>query len=226
MKYWSTKIVQMSMLYLGLKYLRNQNLIKGKLHPILKHKSHSALDNSRIPTRLRLITGTYVLQTKRIQFYRQETDPTCLLCGLQEETLEHFVMQCEKLQSVRTVILKEVNDIWQNEMNNTTRFHDLNITTQMQMLLDSAKLINLNKYNSASAARLENHSRNLFFELHIKRNVLLDEKTLRHSVEDKLAWRGGGVGRPLTLGHKAPACLQIPSEHTFRFYRTYTFITI
>ncbi|CAG2186740.1 unnamed protein product [Mytilus edulis] len=129
----------MSELYLGLKYLSSQNLIKGKLHPILQHKSHSALDNSRIPTRLRLITGTYVLQTKRIQFYRQETDPTCLLCGLHEETLEHFVMQCEKLQSVRTVILKEVNDIWQNEMNNTIRFHDLDITTQMQMLLDRMK---------------------------------------------------------------------------------------
>ncbi|VDI25646.1 Hypothetical predicted protein [Mytilus galloprovincialis] len=177
MKYWSIKTVQISELYLGLKYLSSQNLIKGKLHPILQHKSQSALDNSRIPTRLRLITGTYVLQTKRIQFYRQETDPTCLLCGLQEETLEHFVMQCEKLQSVRAVILKEVNDIWQNEMNNTIRFHDLDITTQMQLLLDSAKLINLNRHNSASVARMENHSRNLFFKLHIKRNVLLDEKT-------------------------------------------------
>jgi hypothetical protein len=59
------------------------------------------LDISRIPVKLRLVTGTYVLQTKRIKYYRNETDPTCLLCGAAEENVLHFILQCEKLQSER-----------------------------------------------------------------------------------------------------------------------------
>jgi hypothetical protein len=45
-----------------------------KIHPILKHRCYSSLDISRIPVKLRLVTGTYVLQTKRIKYYRNETD--------------------------------------------------------------------------------------------------------------------------------------------------------
>jgi hypothetical protein len=59
----------------------------GRIPPILKHKCYSSLDISRIPVKLRLVTGTYVLQTKCIKYYRNETDPTCLLCGAAEENV-------------------------------------------------------------------------------------------------------------------------------------------
>jgi hypothetical protein len=51
-------------------YLSNRNLSKCKIHPILKHRCYSSLDISRIPVKLRPVTGTYVLQTKRIKYYR------------------------------------------------------------------------------------------------------------------------------------------------------------
>jgi hypothetical protein len=54
------------------------------MHPILKHRCYSSLDMSRIPAKLRLVTGTYVLQTTHIKYYRNESDPTCLLCGATE----------------------------------------------------------------------------------------------------------------------------------------------
>jgi hypothetical protein len=59
-----------------------------------------------------------VLQTKRIKYYRNETDPTCLLCGAAEENVLYFILQCEKLQSERVVLLSEINAIWQNEFQN------------------------------------------------------------------------------------------------------------
>jgi hypothetical protein len=74
---WSTslKTVKFGQLYKGLQYLSNHNLSKCKIHPILKHIYYSSLDISRIPVKLRLVTGTYVLQTKRIKYYRNKTDP-------------------------------------------------------------------------------------------------------------------------------------------------------
>ena len=94
---WMTTGVPSWQLYKGLQYLSNHNLSKCKIHPILKHRCYSSLEISRIPVKLRLVTGTYVLQTKRIKYYRNETDPTCLLCGAAEENVLHFILQCEKL---------------------------------------------------------------------------------------------------------------------------------
>jgi hypothetical protein len=103
--------------------------------------------------KLRLVTGTYVLQTKRIKYYRDETDPTCLLCRAAEENVLHFILQCEKLQSERVALLSEINAIWQNEFQNNVK---------------------PTKKNSASVARLEGLSRGLMFKLHIKRTKLLE----------------------------------------------------
>ena len=66
-----------------------------------------------------------MLQTKRIKYYRNETDPTCLLCGAAEENVPHFILQCEKLQSERVALLSEINAIWQNEFQNNENFDQL-----------------------------------------------------------------------------------------------------
>jgi hypothetical protein len=55
------------------------------------------------------VTGTYVLQTKRIKFYRDESESTCLLCGNAEETIQHFILDCQKLESERTKILMKIS---------------------------------------------------------------------------------------------------------------------
>jgi hypothetical protein len=141
----------------------------------LKHRCYSSLDISRIPVKLRLVTGTYVLQTKRIKYYRNITDPTCLLCGAAEENVLHFILQCENLQSKRVALLSEINAIWQNEFQNDENFTDLSEVDQLQMLLmDNTIKVKPTKKNSASAARLEGLSRRLMFKLHIKRTKLLE----------------------------------------------------
>jgi hypothetical protein len=134
----------------------------------LKHRCYSSLD-SIIPVKLRLVTGTYVLQTKRTKYYRNETDPTCLLCGAAEENVLHFILQCEKLQAERVALLSEINAIWQNEFQNNEKFTDLSEVDQLQLLMDNAI-----KVKPTSVARLDGLSRRLMFKLHIKRMKLLE----------------------------------------------------
>jgi hypothetical protein len=85
-------------------YLSNHNMSKCKIHPILKHRCYSSLDISRIPVKLRLVTGTYVLQTKRIKYYRNETDPTIALISDSKASLSdcsclHWRMKCSTFSS-------------------------------------------------------------------------------------------------------------------------------
>ena len=98
---------------------------------------------------------TYVLQTKRIKYYRNETDPTCLLCRAAEEIVLHFILQCEQLQSEREALLSEINAIWQNEFQNNENFTDLSEVDQLQLLMDNTIKVKPTKKNSASVARLE-----------------------------------------------------------------------
>jgi hypothetical protein len=64
--HWCTQLTTLAQLYKGLQYLSNHNLSKCKIHPLFKHRCYSSLDISRILVKLRLVIGTYVLQTKRI----------------------------------------------------------------------------------------------------------------------------------------------------------------
>ena len=115
----------MSQMYSSLQFLNSKSIYKGNVHPILKHKYYSALNIDRIPIKLRIVTGTYVLQTKRIKFYRDESDPTCLLCGNAEENIQHFILDCQKLESERTKILMEISATWQNIQNCEMSFTEL-----------------------------------------------------------------------------------------------------
>ena len=118
-EYWSSHIHTMSQMYSSLQFLNSKSIYKGNIHPILKHKYYLALNIDRISIKFRIVTGTYVLQTKRIKFYRDESNPTCLLCRNAEETIQHFILDCQKLESERTKILMEISATWQNIQNQT-----------------------------------------------------------------------------------------------------------
>ena len=69
-------------------------------------------DISRLSVKLKLLTGSYILQSKRIWMYKTETEATCLQCKDKEETMEHFILGCRCLETVRNPVLHElVNEL-------------------------------------------------------------------------------------------------------------------
>ena len=64
----------------------------GQCHPLATTISANMRDIIRIPIRLKIATGTYILQANRASFNRSQLNPICLLCGNSEETLEHFLL--------------------------------------------------------------------------------------------------------------------------------------
>jgi len=119
------------------------------------------------------MTGTYVLQTKRIKFYRDQSESTCLLCGNAEETIQHFILDCQKLESERTKIIMIISATWQNIQNCEMSFTELDSISQLQILLDSSNY-NKMKLDSANATRVELLAVRLLFSLHIRSTKLLE----------------------------------------------------
>ena len=92
----------------SLQFLNIRSFVPGKSHPLLNVITGSAREVSRIHARLMIATGTYVLQTNRASYSQNACDATCLLCGDDNETLNHFLLECSALEETPRPILQEV----------------------------------------------------------------------------------------------------------------------
>ncbi|VDI75415.1 Hypothetical predicted protein [Mytilus galloprovincialis] len=77
----------------------------GVLHPALTSVTTSTRDVARLPMKLKLLTGTYQLQSTRAAFNQNQADPTCQLCHVESETLEHVLIRRNALSPIRKAFL-------------------------------------------------------------------------------------------------------------------------
>ncbi|CAG2239853.1 unnamed protein product [Mytilus edulis] len=172
-KHWSESITRMVPYYKGLQHLNYTEFHQGKLHPLLKIKCQSARDIGRIPPKLKMLTGTYILQSHRIKMYENETDPICLICHQGDETLEHFILECEGLADTRNSIMDEISAILKDSRN--VDFHKQSSKVKMQILLDITMLRENLKLDTQLMAEIEYCSRRLLFLLHTTRYRFLSK---------------------------------------------------
>ena len=111
-EHWSKPIVESIPYYNGLRYLSCDNLEKGKLHPILKINYSSKGDLHRLPTKLKLLTGSYIFQSNRLKMFKNEANILCLLCSKDKENIELFILDCERLEEVRKPILQIIQSAY------------------------------------------------------------------------------------------------------------------
>ena len=76
--------------------------------PLLQIPIISSRESNRIAIKLKVISGTYVLQSNWAYFKKNKVDPTCMICGLDAEDIEHFVLNCYLLENARKSIIAEI----------------------------------------------------------------------------------------------------------------------
>ena len=76
----------MASYYPGWKYLNSADYRPGNIHSLLKVKCSSSIEISRISPKLKMLTGTYILQTIRTKMYGDE-DAKCQLCKVEPQAL-------------------------------------------------------------------------------------------------------------------------------------------
>ena len=98
------RTIERSPLYSSLKYLKGSYKI-GQCHPLATTISANMRDIIRIPIRLKIAT---ILQANRASFNRSQLNPICLLCGNGEETLDHFLLTCDRLDGIRAPLINDI----------------------------------------------------------------------------------------------------------------------
>ena len=108
-EYWIDHIKKMSTYFKSLDYLNASNYSNGKAHAALASVQPSARDIARLHVKLRLMTGTYYLQSNKAAFNQSRIDPTCLVCQMESEILEHFLLDCNVPAESREPYISELN---------------------------------------------------------------------------------------------------------------------
>jgi hypothetical protein len=121
----------MSTYFKSLGYLNASNYSNWKAHAALASVQTSYRYIARPPVKLRLMTGTYYLQSNKAAFNQNRIDPTCLVCQMEPEILEHFLLDCNVLAETREPYISEL-DVQINECHscvkcNTTNTSILNL---------------------------------------------------------------------------------------------------
>ena len=111
--YWMDQIKYRASLYSSLRYLHVEDYQPGKRHPSIQYVN-GMRDALRVSTKVKLVTGTYILQSNRSTFNQNELSPLCLLCREDVETIEHFLLHCPVLDSARRVLLNDLVNIYEN----------------------------------------------------------------------------------------------------------------
>jgi hypothetical protein len=131
--FWTEKIRETATWYPSLEHL-NSKLYAPKLpHPIIDISKD--LNTSRasisIGVKLKIVTGTYPFRGSRAKY--SNISPICELCGENDETLEHLLLECKLLYAPRSEHLSIISDI-------LASFDNLDSEIKVQMLTDCTKL--------------------------------------------------------------------------------------
>ncbi|CAG2201489.1 unnamed protein product [Mytilus edulis] len=140
--YWIERTSSLAKLYNGLRYLNSDIFVPGRyknVRPILRIKHQSPRDSKIVPTKIKLLTGTYILQPLRYKIYKEGTEDHCIACDCKEETLEHLLIyECEARNYLRDPILQTIKNLLTT--NGKVRVEDLTCKITIQVLIDITKI--------------------------------------------------------------------------------------
>lgn len=67
----------------------------GYCHPLIFITTFDTKIVQKLPPRVKIATGGYILQSKRAKYDSNVVDPACQLCQKEDETLSHFLLTCD-----------------------------------------------------------------------------------------------------------------------------------
>ena len=167
-RHWEESIKASAVLYSSLRFLDVSEFSCGKRHTLLRTLGNIR-EVPRISTKLKLVTGTYILQTNRATFNQNQVNPVCLLCHREDEIVEHFLLHCPALASLRNPIIDTILSVCTGVYSPTNTPDSF-----LQLILDHSALTSFTKAsNNEQLHSIEFHCRRLCHTLHYGRYRLL-----------------------------------------------------
>ena len=82
------------------------SMAMGVTHTVWECAANNLHYVRRSITKVRMMTGVYMLQSTRARFNQYRVEETCPLCKLGPEDLSHILLRCPALASVKKLSLE------------------------------------------------------------------------------------------------------------------------
>lgn len=176
-EYWTSQLQEEAASKSTLNHCHVMVLRMGLTHPIWDSVQSNRMDVMRAIIKVRMVTGTYLLQTHRCKFKMDGiTDATCPLCRLEEEDIVHMLTRCPALAQVRCQYITGLKQCFQDALGPRSWSDNIrDDITLVQLILDCQKLIpTIIPDDSRLVDIIETQTRLLCYKLHMKRLFLYD----------------------------------------------------
>lgn len=125
---------------------------------------------------VKISTGTYILQSTRARFNQFQVSMTCPLCSAADESLHHFLLQCEKLEPTRKPFVDSICSIWNNDMRISGPVVALTVDNLQRLIMDPSWLkLWYQDIDVTVQTQMYSLARSLCFALHVKRSACLTQ---------------------------------------------------
>ena len=155
----------------SLKYLNPQSVSVGSSHSCWSSVRDNVHDSKRAELKVKILTGSYILQANRSCFNQYAIDPTCKLCKKEPEDREHFIARCWSLEhircSYRQKLVHILNDSSLSVMSDSALF--------TQITLDWSVVVQEYCVKDVDSDKIELWSREMISKLHYARLRLLNK---------------------------------------------------
>ena len=157
-----------------------RNLVIGKQHIIWKYLDNNMRDIKRGAVKVRILTGTYLVQSTVSKFNQYSVDPTCQLCRSAPEDYQHMLLECGALLSYRKEYLRDLK-LTVSHYCGLDSWTKLSLTEILQLCIDCTLLNQNGTLNLSESAiyDIECLSRSMCYSVHCGRSFLLDELNVR-----------------------------------------------
>ena len=93
-QFWFNKLKEEASTKTTLKWLLLHDSWISQIHPAWGCCRGKPFQTGAATIRVTLLLGRYGLQQERVSYTKQESNPTCPLCNLEEEDVCHFILRC------------------------------------------------------------------------------------------------------------------------------------
>ncbi len=137
------------------------------------HQSWSSVDCSsrevrKATVKVWVLCGVYNTQMLKAKF-NAEIEPTCLLCGVEDESLSHMLLVCPELDEVREGSLRDLKNTLYTVAPDLPSWDQLDEETKVQIIVDCSNI----GLQGDSGSMVEKASRQLVYNIHSRREHIL-----------------------------------------------------
>ena len=99
--YWTQSLMREAQTKSTLENCNLSSMAVGSTHIVWEAASNNVHDVKRSISKVRMMTGVYMLQTTKARFNQYKVEPTCPLCRLEPEDLGHMLLRCPALADTK-----------------------------------------------------------------------------------------------------------------------------